>query len=1701
MSRLPPGYPQSLDEDNQVADTTTGTASSPHEDNKVVDATTGTAPESTNEKNNPSAADGTSDPTKRSADLQKAPEKKKSGKGLQEVPEIVKDFTDVTEDLIDDRKGMFHRAIRYLAYQGKLDGAAAASPSQKSEEEVDGTVGMQERDKTDDTSDDKKVNDPKGQELDQVEVTPDDKDVDKTDVPPGDRKLANPGKESEDQIPDEATLAMHHRTLNEGVIRLLVSPQRIRPITFLAERTLSPGERYPFARSSERHDATPLPDAQQVFDNLLKSPQHPQSANHPNGINGFYVALATIISLTLVRIDGDKPKYNGTSPTLDLSPLYGVTKAESDLIRAKDGRGMLSPDCFYEDRAMFLSPAVSALLILWNRNHNFIARRLLLNNEQEKWVEPAEQRSAEDTLSPRLRSQDDEIFKIARAINCIQFKNVFVEDFLKVILGLPSAGPGPNLDVFIGLDQPGQATRKTSEPFKQPAEQDKQPAEPDKQSAEPGQQLAEPSKQPGEVTQQPKEPSKQPVTTDTLKPSQTWKMHVSTVEFSLVYSDWSSMASLQDIEAFEHTLMYEKYLTENKDRTNLIFDMDTRGFQGLIRDVEVRNSNRRQRNFYRLQRGSDARFNDVDLARVLQDATEQGAGTARARSIHPCFRSREIMTIERARMWKVGTLNEFRKFLGLKPLKDFEEWNSDKVVAKAAEDLYKDINSLELYPGLHAEETFSKTMTSGVSLGYTLTYALLVDLVTLIRSDSRFTMGVTPVNLTHWGFKDCTAVPNDGAFGTWLPKLLERNLPRNYPYDNIYSLFPLTCPRETKDLLRHQLRQNPLPSGMTYTYERPKVQKVHEVETKEAISHVFNNPTTYPTSHGKDFRALFDGYGFFLGFDNTQLHDRDLMMTLFALTPDKGALARYGNYFGRTAATLIREKSRQTNGQISIDIVQDVINATCTRWVCATLCGLPVPERGVEEATILTLLGAPFASIVKAVGKLFPASQSGPSSPDKEEKSKTIREEFAAIYASVSEIIRKLPTMFRSSPSGQGTGHKITTVREEIWVLYAHITRVVHRVLPFLQAPPDEDDEMIKRHEDFAALYVYMFRNVDPEAGWAARTVALERYKALHEEIMKVLPITESKSAPVIDNSLNGIWKDLNTCWEVLKAFVRDLQDRWELLQKYYKSKRPLKLSEAETYFTDAVNYVKAHPEVLGGEELLPRHSALTFLRRIVKSSRAEVFRLGTLTKRGHLKHLVDIGDRIEDDVSDRHHLQDDPSDEFEDGPAEDIEDDMTHEIAYREKRLEERRILANVIGLAVVTSVKYAHACSQAVDFYLDDNRLKEREDIIRLSALTQTEARKESVNAKLMGYIREAQRLGQNLGLWREVSKNDKIPQGHGLPDISVHMGDRIFADFSKAHTNPSDFDRPLEINPDRKTPSIQGMGLHKCPGMSFVDQTMPELFKAIFRLKNLRRDSRGTGRLREIVCRPAPLRIDPKVYLNSTGEISHFPRSLSLHYDDGGSSTKAAKRSWAVGFGRKRACLNYLMWFLIFILVVLVASRDTIVSFLSDVRSSLTRGPTRSPRSPIREADIKRVPVACPGPTTTIHPYEVMSFVRGSDGLHPDPIEYNLNNTNAHRLILMAIDTRDLRMGVYVDDELRGMTSGFVRNSSDTCGDRFQDCHAKNFSSGVFTVPPGDHSVKIDWVGNGFIPNTINEVDMELDWEKRPNRRFLWRKDLCA
>lgn len=108
------------------------------------------------------------------------------------------------------------------------------------------------------------------------------------------------------------------------------------------------------------------------------------------------------------------------------------------------------------------------------------------------------------------------------------------------------------------------------------------------------------------------------------------------------------------------------------------------------------------------------RYPDDILATALQNATTTPAAAFKARGVPHVMRVIEILGIEQARNWGCCSLNDFRRFLGLKPYTTFEEWNPDPKIADAARKLYRNPNNLELYVGLIAEQ--SKDVGPGAGL-------------------------------------------------------------------------------------------------------------------------------------------------------------------------------------------------------------------------------------------------------------------------------------------------------------------------------------------------------------------------------------------------------------------------------------------------------------------------------------------------------------------------------------------------------------------------------------------------------------------------------------------------------------------------------------------------------------------------------------------------------------------------------------------------------------------------------------------------------------------------------------------------------------------------------------------------------------------------------------------------------------------------
>ncbi|KAI0696645.1 heme peroxidase, partial [Cytidiella melzeri] len=503
----------------------------------------------------------------------------------------------------------------------------------------------------------------------------------------------------------------------------------------------------PYARSVPSMHPLPeqfLPDPSLIFDVLLK---RDKVVPHPGGVSSLFFAFADLVIHSIFNTDRKDPSINNSSSYLDLSPLYGSSEEQVDTVRCKDGTGRLYEDVFADSRLMVMPPSACALLVLLNRNHNYIADKILSINEKGHY------RPLHQMDETTMLSQDEEVFQRARLVNCGFFMQIILADYVGAILGLVRDGSEWRLKVRDSIRRFDHSMAPRGE----------------------GNAVA--------------------------------------VEFNLMYR-WHATLSEPDSEWISKEF---QSLFLGQDLSKLTPADLGKGYRRASPPADTR-----EWLFGGLKRDEHGRFNNGDLAKILQNATEAPASAFKARGIPEALKVIEIMGIQQARSWGTCTLNEFRKFMGLKRDKyadgtrSFAEWNPDPEIHNAAKALYHDVENLELYVGLQAEEAKNATPGSGLCPGYTMSRAILSDAVCLTRGDRFMTIDFTPENFTAWGYQDCQIPQNDGSYGGMLTKLLFRHLPQYYPPGSTYAHFPFLVPETMKASMAK--RHGPLDD---YTWTRP----------------------------------------------------------------------------------------------------------------------------------------------------------------------------------------------------------------------------------------------------------------------------------------------------------------------------------------------------------------------------------------------------------------------------------------------------------------------------------------------------------------------------------------------------------------------------------------------------------------------------------------------------------------------------------------------------------------------------------------------------------------------------------------------------------------------------------------------------------------------------------------------------------------
>ncbi|KAH9056263.1 linoleate diol synthase [Lactarius vividus] len=630
----------------------------------------------------------------------------------------------------------------------------------------------------------------------------------------------------------------------------------------------------PYARSVQQTHPIPrntLPDAGLVFDTLLKRKQFDM---HPGGLSSMMFSFAALVIHTVFRTSHDNVNINETSSYVDLAPLYGNDKKRLDQIRVGDGRGLIHPDVFAEDRLMFLPPAVCVILVLFSRNHNYIANKLFEINERQTYIKPDDIPHTDKERTKKINDQDEDIFQTARLINCAWFGAAIFSDYFSSILGLPRQGSTWSLNPF------------------------------------------------GEIRD------------SDHKLFERGRGNVCSVEFNCLYR-WHATTSKADEKWVEH-LMADAFPGKQLEQ------LTTDNFKAAIKGLQAKEPNVSRWTFGGLKRGPDGKFDDKELADIIKDAIQEPAARFGARGTPHVMRLHEIMGIEANRRWGVCSLNEFRKFLGLKPYASFLEWNSNKEIAEAAEHLYSHIDNLELYVGLQAEQAKEIVDGAGLCPGYTISRAILSDAIALTRGDRHFTADFTPFNLTAWGFADSQRDPTGPGNGSMLGRLILRGLPGEFSKNSVYTWFPLQTPASMKEFLgklgtadRYDFSRPPNPDPVAIAREYNDVQQV-------LGSAQFRHP------YGHKAARIISGKGFFLACepdqdDESQRNQTEVLRVLQA-SPERAE--QIANYFYEKTRELINIKSYSLNDENIkyVDIVRDVLRYVPLHWAATELAGLTLKE-------------------------------------------------------------------------------------------------------------------------------------------------------------------------------------------------------------------------------------------------------------------------------------------------------------------------------------------------------------------------------------------------------------------------------------------------------------------------------------------------------------------------------------------------------------------------------------------------------------------------------------------------------------------------------------------------------------------------------------------------------------------------------------
>ncbi|KKK18193.1 hypothetical protein AOCH_005304 [Aspergillus ochraceoroseus] len=477
------------------------------------------------------------------------------------------------------------------------------------------------------------------------------------------------------------------------------------------------------------------------------------------------------------------------------------------------------------------------------------------------------------------------------------------------------------------------------------------------------------------------------------------------VEFNLAYR-WHSAISYNDEKWTEK--MYEELIGKPGEDISM-----HELLMGLGKYEASIPKDPSKRTFSGLKRQEDGTFKDEDLVKILADAVEDVAGSFGARNVPKVLKAVEILGIEQGRRWNTGSLNEFRKFFGLKPYGTFEEINSNPEVSDALRTLYGHPDYVELYPGIVSEEA-KEPMVPGVGIAptYTISRAVLSDAVALVRGDRHYTVDYNARNLTNWGYNEVRYDLNINQ-GCVFYKLALRAFPQYFKPDSIYAHYPMTIPSENQKIMKDLGRE------ADYSYDRPTFTEPHV------------NLTSYANvklvlEQQKDFRIIWG--------DCTAIHHgkggEDFWSK--ALNNDEWK-QNIRDFYENTTLKLLAEKSCTLAGNKRVDIVKDVGNLVPVHFA-SKLLSLPLRDKANPKG-VFTEYEMYIALVVMYTGIFFDVDPS---------KSFPLRKAANAVSEQLGQLVESHVKSVNSSGFLSSIIHNL---HDEHNVLKEFGDQLIHRLL------------------------------------------------------------------------------------------------------------------------------------------------------------------------------------------------------------------------------------------------------------------------------------------------------------------------------------------------------------------------------------------------------------------------------------------------------------------------------------------------------------------------------------------------------------------------------------------------------------------------------------------------------------------------------